>query len=89
MQIKYGLHDEEVTPAQRMNLLLHAETLACLERPMKRYGIGNQIDVVRFALRMLNASPLLTYPVPTPRPEGRPALRPLGQVPEILVSQGA
>jgi len=72
-----------------MNLLLHDEILAYLERQMKRYGIGNQIDVVRFALGVLDAGPLLTYPVPTARPEGRPALRPLCQVPEILVSQGA
>jgi hypothetical protein len=60
---------------QRKNLLLDDETLACLERQMKRYGIGNQTDVVRFALRVLDASPMLTYPVPTPRPEGRPAHR--------------
>ncbi len=56
---------------------------------MQRYGIGHQTAVMRLALQVLDASPMITGQVPTPRPEGRPALRPISQVPEILISQGA
>jgi hypothetical protein len=59
----------------RKSFLLDEETIACIERQMKRYGIGNQTDVVRFAVRVLDASPMLTHPIPKPQPEGRPAHR--------------
>jgi hypothetical protein len=62
---------------QRKSFLFDEETLACLERQMKRYGIGNQTDVLRFAVRVLDASPMLTYSIPQPQPEGRPAHKPV------------
>lgn len=57
----------------RMHLLLDEETQAAVERQMERYGIGNMTDLIRFAVKVLDASPMLAYPIPKPQPRGRPS----------------
>lgn len=61
---------EAVTGMRRMQLLLDTETQAAVERQMERYGIGNLTDLMRFAVQLLDASPMLTYPIPEPQARG-------------------
>lgn len=59
--------------ARQMHFFIDDETEAALQRQMRRYKIGTAADLFRFAVTVLDASPIVRYQPPAPRPEGRPA----------------
>ena len=63
--------------ARQVHFSIDAETEAALQRQMQRYKIGAAADVFRFALTVLDASPIVQFQPPAPRPEGRPAHKPV------------
>ncbi len=62
---------------RQVHFSIDDETEAALQRQMQRYKIGAAADVFRFALTVLDASPIVQFQPPEPRLEGRPAHRPV------------